>query len=110
MKSSRRRFLKLVAAGSAAVIASNVVPAGAATTSKPATAKGGSHTSTRTPAVEAEIKKQKGFLTAALKAIRDYDLPPGTEQAFVFAPIKAAPHRSHPSGASGASSAKGGSK
>jgi secreted PhoX family phosphatase len=106
MKSSRRRFLKLVAAGSAAVIASNVVPVGAATASKPATTKSGSRTSSRSAGVEAEIKKQKGFLTAALKAIRDYDLPPGSEQAFVFAPIKAAPRHARSSGAS----AKGGSK
>jgi hypothetical protein len=109
MKSSRRRFLKLVAAGSAAVIAANVSPVRGATADKPATTKGGSRPSTRSAAVEAEIKKQKGFLTAALKAIRDYDLPPGTEQAFVFAPIKAASRRSRPS-ASGASPAKGGSK
>jgi hypothetical protein len=110
MKSSRRRFLKLVAAGSAAVIASNVSPVRGATADKPATTKGGSRPSTRSAAVEAEIKKQKGFLTAALKAIRDYDLPPGSEQAFVFAPIKAASRHSRPSGAPGASSAKGGSK
>jgi hypothetical protein len=98
-----------MAASSAAVIASNLAPARAATTSKPSTTKSGTRSSTRSAAVESEIKKQKGFLTAALKAIRDYDLPPGSEQAFVFAPVKAAPRRSHPSGAA-ASSAKGGSK
>lgn len=65
MKRSRRQFLELLAAGSAAAI---VAPA----------------------ALQAEVAKQKRDLTAALKTLRDYKLPDGSPAAFVFKPLRAA--------------------
>ena len=95
MKKSRRQFLKLVAAGSAAAIAGasrgslaheTVLAAGAAarrTRGTPATF------AAPTAAVRAEIQRQKEQTATALGVIRDYPLPTGSPMAFAFAPLKA---------------------
>ena len=107
---SRRRFLELLASGSAAVLAQPVAAlaaaAPAAAPAKPATpgagpAKGAAPLKGATPAAKpaphsranpAEIEKQKRDLAAALKAIRDFELPPGSDPSFVFVPLR--PRRS----------------
>ena len=88
---SRRSFLKLMATGSAAVLAGAATAAAApakrptrATRTAPAAAP-------PTAASPSEVRKQKEQTAATLKAIRAYALPPGSEPAFVFAPMPAAP-------------------
>ena len=101
MKSSRRRFLKLMAAGSAALMSAPAAGMARAATkpkTKPASAGGAksSEAAKSQPipaAVRAEIEKQKGFTAQALKAVRDYPLPPGSPMAFVFKPMKARPKK-----------------
>jgi hypothetical protein len=80
---SRRRFLALLGSAAAATPVSAAI-ASAATTpqrrARPAAA--------RTARVEAEIEKQKKFVSDALATIRAFPLPPGSDMAFVFAPLK----------------------
>jgi hypothetical protein len=100
MRRSRRRFLRLLAAGSAAAVAAPLSGAArAATPAKPhpkgATPKAAPGAPKRgaapaPPAATAEeIRKQKANVEQALKAVRDYPLPPGSDPAFVFAPLAA---------------------
>ena len=88
---SRRRFLKLVAAGSAALLASPMGSARALAATRPvrsSAARG--EKSTLAPAVRAEIKSQKDSTATTLKTVRDYAMAPGAEMAFVFRPMKPA--------------------
>jgi hypothetical protein len=96
MKRSRRGFIGLIAAGSAAAaaipaaalahaVASKKKPAKPAPGAKPADQREGADVP---PAVAEEIRKQKAALEQSLKVIRDYPLPTGSEPAFVFAPLR----------------------
>ena len=93
---SRRRFLKVVAMGSVAALASAVLlesdASGAPRREKP-TSKPAAHPAPRTPAIEAEVAKQKKSTADILKTIRDYELPAGSEMAFVFSPARASKRR-----------------
>jgi hypothetical protein len=96
---SRRRFLGLVAAGSAAAAAAPAAalaravtpkkkpakPAPGAAGAKPAGPRAGLGAP---PAVAEEIRRQKIALEQSLHALRDYPLPPGSEPAFRFAPFR----------------------
>lgn len=92
MTRSRRQFLKLVAAGSAAALtgasrrslAADAVKVAAKHTAQSAPASAGS-----TGSVRAEIQKQKQQTAETLKIIRDYPLPTGSPMAFAFKPLKA---------------------
>jgi hypothetical protein len=99
MKRSRRRFLGLIAAGSAAaaatpaaalarVVAPKRKPAKltpGATDAKPM----GPHEGAGVPPeVAEEIRKQRAAVEQSLQAVRDCPLPPGSEPAFVFAPLR----------------------
>ena len=94
MKRSRRRFLRLVAAGSAAALASPasalaaVAPRKGAPATKPVP-KPAPAPPALPAVVAAEIEKQKGYVAAALKAVRGYALPPGSDMAFTFKPVRA---------------------
>ena len=95
MGSSRRRFLRLLAAGSAATAAT---PAAAlaragkpvrkapkpATSEKPAAPAAAPGVP---PAVAEEVRRQKAQVEQAVRALRDCPLPPGSEPAFLFAPL-----------------------
>lgn len=74
---TRRRFITLLAAGSAAALTAPAAPTPPAT-KRPAPG----------PKVLAEIEKQKKFSADALKVIRAYPLPPGSEMAFAFRPLR----------------------
>ena len=96
MKRSRRQILKLLAAGSAAALAA---PAAALAETahkrrgpRPAVPPPATHAPTppASPALRAEIAKQKRDLLAALKNLRDYKLPAGSPLAFTFRPLRAA--------------------
>lgn len=92
MKRSRRRFLRLLAAGSAAAaMAPAAALAGAAPRSRKPAPKppAGAVAAPGRAVTAAEILRQKKLVEATLKTIRDYPLPPGSEPAFVFAPLKA---------------------
>lgn len=97
-KRSRRRFIGLIAAGSAAAaaaatpaaalahaVAPKQKPAKPAPGAKPAGPREGAGVP---PAVAEEIRKQKAALEQSLQALRDYPLPPGSEPAFIFAPLR----------------------
>lgn len=81
---SRRRFMSLLAAGSASAL---LAPAGAVATTAKAAAKPAAPASGPSPAMRAEIEKQKKSVADALKAIRDYALPAGSDMAFEFKPL-----------------------
>lgn len=86
---TRRRFLKLLAAGSVAAAAAGAIPAAVGATKSPA--KPHAKSAERAPTLQAEIQKQKGFVTQTLEAIRKAELPPGSEPAAIFVPLEAAP-------------------
>ena len=82
---SRRRFVTLVAAGSAGALATGPVPgAGAQEAPEKPVAQPAAPT-----AAEKEFERQKKSTLATLKTIRDYALPPGGDLAVVFRPLRA---------------------
>ena len=84
---SRRRFISLLAAGSASALlapARRVVGATAPAT-KPAAKPAASGPSAR---VRAEIEKQKKSTAGQLQVIRNYVLPAGSPMAFEFRPLR----------------------
>lgn len=83
----RRRFVKLLAASSAALLAAPLAKAAPAPGRKPAVARGASRQPSA--ATRKEIESQKRSLMDALKVVRDYDLPPGSPPAFVFRALRA---------------------
>ena len=97
-KSSRRKFLALLAVGTVAVATSPVSTLAATQKKTPTAAKGRTKSTTapvkaRVTPFEAEIERQKKDVAKTLKLIRDYPLAPGTEPAFVFLPMRALPKR-----------------
>ena len=88
---SRRRFLKVAVMGSAAAVASSVLMG--TTEVAAAVAKRAQRPRPAAPersaGVEAEVAKQKRSTGDLLKAIRDFELPSGSEMAFAFVPLKA---------------------
>ena len=92
MKRSRRSFLKILAAGSAAVATRPAAGLAAtrarhAPTAKPAAP---AHATAAPPAaLRAEIERQKKDLDKILQTLREFPLPPGSSPAFVFRPLRA---------------------
>jgi hypothetical protein len=86
---SRRRFVAVIAAGSAALLAQPAVslPAAAppAAKPKPATAhKPAPPAPAMTAAQRKEYDRQTKSTAETLKTIRDHAMPPGTEMASIF--------------------------
>jgi hypothetical protein len=79
---SRRRFMTLLAAGSATALVapSRAIEAATAPPAKPAAPL-------PPPKLRAEIEKQKKSTADTLKVIRDYKLAPGSVMAFEFRPL-----------------------
>jgi hypothetical protein len=98
VKRSRRRFLGLIATGSAAAAATPVAalarvvepkkkparPAPGAPAARPAGPRDGTDLPS---AVVEEIRRQKAGVEQSLEALRGVPLPPGSEPSFVFAPL-----------------------
>jgi len=82
-KLTRRRFLSLIAAGSAAAATAPMRSIAA-----PATERKKPAPPAPSPAVAREIEKQKGYVADALKTIRAHQLPAGSDMAFVFQPLR----------------------
>ncbi len=97
MKRSRRRFLKLAAAGAAAVAIqpARTLATAAAAPATPASARArkpharsaGEPRALPPPELRAEIERQKRELEKTLKTLREFRLDPGSEPAFVFSPM-----------------------
>ena len=96
---SRRKFVALLAAGSAAALthpADAVAAAAAATRRKPAVKAAGKPAAPAGPALRAgtpsaeqkEFDRQRANTLAALKTIREYVLPPGGDLPVVFHPLR----------------------
>jgi hypothetical protein len=76
--------MRLLAAGSAAALtapARRLAAAAAPAAKQP--------TPALPPKLLAEIEKQRRSVADALKVIRDHPLPPGSDMAFVFQPLRA---------------------
>ncbi len=88
---SRRRFLKVAMLGAAAAVATSAMPG--AGEAAPARVKRAARPATVTAArhaeIETEVAKQKHSTADLLKTIRDFELPAGSEPAFVFTPARA---------------------
>jgi len=90
-RATRRAFLKTMAAGSAAALAAPALALAAeakAAAEPKDVSKAKAAGPPRTPEIEKSIEEQKGYLKQALEAIRGYELPVNSEQAFVFAPLE----------------------
>jgi anaerobic selenocysteine-containing dehydrogenase len=85
---SRREFLKLVAAGSAAVTLGRAGSAAAQAAKAAAKGSSAKHAVARSAAIESELGKQKKSTADTLKTIRDHELPTSAALAFVFKPLK----------------------
>ena len=84
----RRRFIHVLAASSAVILAGGVPRAGAAAlkAAPPKPAKGAKPL----PAsMEKELRNQEKGVADALKIVRAYELPPGSEPATVFRAMRA---------------------
>lgn len=103
---SRRRFLKTVVMGSAAALVAATLPRDGEAARAKRTVPPKPVAPARPTAIEAEVAKQKQSTADLLKAIRDYELPPGSETAFVFSATKTPRRRATPGG----SPASGGSR
>jgi hypothetical protein len=99
MTATRRKFLRLLAAGSAATVIAPVAaiagtrrrtaPKPALTPHPAAPPRVEPTPPVRTAALAEEIKKQKGFVAETLKTVRGYSVTSGIEPAFVFRPMPA---------------------
>lgn len=83
---SRRRFVTMIAAGSAALIAAPARTATAAATmaARPAPTR----SSAKSAALAVEFERQRAATLETLKTIRGHALPPGGELALVFRPLR----------------------
>jgi hypothetical protein len=88
MKRSRRKFLQLLAAGSAAAATQPAV-ALAARARVPRPVRAPERPAGPPPALRAEIERQQHDLDKTLKTLRDYPLEPGSDPAFVLTPLRA---------------------
>jgi hypothetical protein len=86
----RRRFVRMMAASGAALLAGPLAHAAPARARKPA-ASAPLPDRARRPgaAMRAEIANQKRSLAGALKIVREFELPPGSPPAFVFRALRA---------------------
>ena len=97
MSATRRRFLRLIAAGATAAA---IAPATtlAQTTKAAVRPRPAAPPRVEPPdAVAEEIRKQKGYGADTLRTLRGHTLPLGSESAAVFRPTKARPRRTRSS-------------
>jgi len=85
----RRRFIHVLAAGSAAIIAGSLPRAAVAAAKAPPPKSMRAAAKPLPPSMEKELRNQEKGVADALKVIRAYDLPPGSEPATVFRAMRA---------------------
>lgn len=83
---NRRHFIHVLAAGGAAVIATNLSGANAAAAPKAVAPK---PRKPLPPAMQRELRSQERSLADMLKVVRDYELPAGSDPAFTFRAMRA---------------------
>ena len=83
---SRRRFVTLLATGSAAIAASPALAATAAT-KKPATPPA-SKPAVGATALQKEFDRQRAGTRDTIKTLREFQLPPGGDLPVVFRPLR----------------------
>jgi hypothetical protein len=85
---SRRRFVGMLAAGSAAIVAAGGTAAAPAPARKkrPAAASGAESLSL---VDRKELDRQRASTNSTLEVIRKHAMPPGTEMASIFKPLRA---------------------
>jgi len=82
----RRRFLSLLGATGAGLLAGGAAPAGSA----PAATRPTPNATTPPPtALKRELESQRKSIADMLTVIRDYELPPGSDLAVTFRPLRA---------------------
>lgn len=84
----RRRFIRVLAASGAALVASGITGAAGAAPASPKAAAPKPRKPVP-PSIAREIRNQEKSLSDMLKVIRAYELPDGSEPATVFAPLRA---------------------
>jgi hypothetical protein len=89
MTATRRRFLKLIAAGSAAAVIAPATALPAPAKKRRVAPKPAAPPREEAPPVPDEVRKLKGYVAEALRSIRAYQLEPSIEPAYVFAPLRA---------------------
>jgi hypothetical protein len=89
VRRSRRRFLRLLATGSAVAATAPALLARAAVSKRPAKRTAPPPAALPGPpaAVAEELRRQRSALADALKRIRDFPLPDGGEPAGRFEPL-----------------------
>ena len=88
-KTSRRRFLEVLALASTLAPALPAAAAGATKTARSkASASAPAQSKARSAEVNKEIENQKKFVARALETLRKHPLPTGSEPAFVFVPLE----------------------
>ncbi|HEU4725398.1 MAG TPA: hypothetical protein VFU59_08900 [Candidatus Eisenbacteria bacterium] len=83
---NRRRFIHVLAASGAAVIATGLPGAKAAPPPKAAARR---PAKPLPPAMNRELQNQEKSVADMLKVIRAYELPPGSDPAFTFRAMRA---------------------
>ncbi len=83
---TRRRFVGLMAAGSAALMAGGAAVAAPAPKRRPRAAA--AVPAELPPADRQELLRQRAATTATLEVIRKHAMPPGTEMASIFKPLR----------------------
>ena len=85
---NRRRFIHVVAAGSAAILATSL-PRGVDAAARAAKAAPPKPAKPAAAGLERELRNQEKSLADTLRVVRNYDLPPGSEPATVFRAMRA---------------------
>jgi len=83
---NRRRFIHVLAASGAALVATGLPGAKAAPASKALPPK---PPKALNPAMQRELRNQERAVADILKVVRAYELPPGSDPAFTFRAMRA---------------------
>jgi hypothetical protein len=81
---TRRRFVGILAAGSAAIVATGAAAPATGRRKRPAAAAGAE----LAPLDRKELERQRASTISTLEVIRKHSMPPGTELASVFKPLR----------------------
>lgn len=89
MSATRRRFLKLIVAGSAAAVIAPTTALPAPARRRRVAPKPAAPPRVEAPPVPEEVHKLQGYVAEALRGIRAYELELSVEPAYAFTPLRA---------------------